>query len=352
MSNISYIQTAENISVFIDGRQTTIPLSDHRVPDLHDAIRNDDEQRVRELVNFKQTVASVSEGRIAFDPDSRSLTFNGESLHNAIIVRLCTLFEQRLPITNLLRFMDNLMDNPSKRAVDELYRFIEACDLPITPDGHFLAYKIVRDNYKDIHSGTFDNSVGNVLEMPRNHVDEDPTRTCSAGLHVCSKGYLPHYGGFFGGSGSRIMVAKVNPRDVVAVPVDYNNAKMRVCRYEIVDEIPFEDVEVDRRMRGYVTEFYGEIEDDLEEDFLDELEEDDGWDGIGDESDEEVTITGNTPSKPVVNGKLSEHQVRDIDRLLDDGELSIAAIGRLYNVNESTIRKIRDGLIWSQVTNR
>lgn len=344
MSNINYIQTAENISVFIDGRQTTIPLTDHRVSDLHEAIRNDDEQRIRELINFKQTVATVTEGRIEFDPETRSLTYNGESLHNAIIDRLCTLFEQRLPITNLLRFMDNLMDNPSKRAVDELYRFIEACDLPITPDGHFLAYKIVREDYKDIHSGTFDNSVGNVLEMPRNHVDEDPTRTCSAGLHVCSKEYLPHYGGFFGGSGSRIMVAKVHPRDVVAVPVDYNNAKMRTCRYEIVDEIPFDEVFEDRRMGGYVTEFYGEVEDDLEAD--------DKWDGIGDESDEEVTITGNTPSKPVVNGKLSEHQVRDIDRLLDDGELSIAAIGRLYNVNESTIRKIRDGLIWSQVTGR
>jgi len=358
MSNINFIKTAQNLTVFIDGRPVTMPLTDHRVEDVLEAIRNDDVQAIRQLINFKQTVAGVSEGRIEFDPSTRSLTFNGEPLHNAIIDRLCALFEERLPVTNLLRFLDNLMDNPDYRAVNELYRFIEACDLPITPDGHFLAYKIVREDYRDIHSGKFDNSIGEAPSMPRNQVDPDPNAPCSKGLHVCSKEYLPHYGGFFGGSGSRIMVAKVHPRDVVAVPLDYNNAKMRTCRYEIVDEIPYNEVFEDRRMSGYVTDSYGEVEEGL--DYLDEVTEngydwqdgDDEWDGIGDESDEEVTITSNTPTSPAITGKLSEHQVRDIDRLLNDGEMSIASIGRLYNVNESTIRKIRDGLIWSHVTGR
>jgi len=364
MSNINFIKTAQNLTVFIDGRPVTMPLTDHRVEDVLEAIRNDDVQAIRQLINFKQTVAGVSEGRIEFDPSTRSLTFNGEPLHNAIIDRLCALFEERLPVTNLLRFLDNLMDNPDYRAVNELYRFIEACDLPITPDGHFLAYKIVRSDYLDIYTGTFDNSVGNVLEMPRNQVNPDPHQTCSHGLHVCSREYLPHYGGFYGSGGqSRIMVAKVHPRDVVAVPMDYNNAKMRVCRYEIVDEIPFEEVETDRRMTGYVTDSYGSEEADdhnqfsddwSAEGFEDSLEDDHEWEGIGDDDDDEaeVTITGNTSTRPAITGKLSEHQVRDIDRLLNDGEMSIAAIGRLYKVNESTIRKIRDGLIWSHVTGR
>ena len=198
MSKISYIQTAQNISVFIDGRQHTIPLSDHRVADIHDAIRGDDEDAIRRLINFKATVSGMSEGRIGFNPDTRQLTFNGEELRNGILDRLCALVEQRLPVSTLLRFLDNLMDNPDYRAVNELYGFIEACDLPITPDGHFLAYKIVRDNYKDVHTGKFDNSVGSVLEMPRNQVNPDPNQTCAEGLHVCSRQYLPHYSGFGG----------------------------------------------------------------------------------------------------------------------------------------------------------
>ena len=366
MSGINFIKTGQNLTVFIDGRPITFPLTDHRIEDVLEAIRNDDEQAIRQLINFKQTVANVSEGRIKFDPMTRTLTFKGEPLHNAIIDRLCALFEERLPIKNLLRFLDNLMENPDYRAVNELYRFIEACDLPITPDGHFLAYKIVRQDYMDIYSGQFDNHVGQIPSMDRNRVNPDSNQTCSSGLHVCSKRYLPQYGGFFGkSSDTRIMVAKVHPRDVVAVPMDYNNAKMRVCRYEVVDEIPYDEVMTDLRMSGYVIDSYGALDEDFEDgcdddsvdDSFEEFEED--WSGIGEETGEEaeeeaedVIVTSNTPSRPAVTGKLTKHQVRDIDRLLLDGEMSIASIGRLYNVNESTIRKIRDGLIWTHVTGR
>ncbi|MHA1290409.1 MAG: hypothetical protein ACTSPB_23760 [Candidatus Thorarchaeota archaeon] len=129
--------------------------------------------------------------------------------------------------------MTNLKDNPSKRAVDELYGFLEKNLLPLTPDGHFVAYKKVRDNYMDIHSGTFNNSVGQICEMARNEVDEDKDRTCSSGLHFCSLEYLPSFGGW---SGSRVMLVKINPRDVVSIPSDYNNSKGRACRYEVIGE--------------------------------------------------------------------------------------------------------------------
>jgi hypothetical protein len=56
--------------------------------------------------------------------------------------------------------------------VTELYGFLEKGNLPITNDGHFLAYKKVRKDYKDCHSGTMDNSIGQVVEMERNQVDD------------------------------------------------------------------------------------------------------------------------------------------------------------------------------------
>jgi hypothetical protein len=125
------------------------------------------------------------------------------------------------------------MQNPSKRAVEELYGFLEKGNLPLTPDGHFLAYKKVRQDFKDCHTGTMDNSVGQVVEMERNAVDDDQNRTCSAGLHFCSKEYLPH----FGGHDARTVILKINPRDVVSIPTDYNNAKGRACRYEVIGEL-------------------------------------------------------------------------------------------------------------------
>jgi hypothetical protein len=144
------------------------------------------------------------------------------------------MLTEDFPIEPLVLFMENLMSNPSKRAVDELYGFLEKNSLPITPEGHFLAYKKIRDDYKDIYSGTMDNSVGQVLEMERNGVDDDKDRTCSSGLHFCSESYLPHFGT---GHGNRVVILKINPRDVVSIPSDYNNAKGRACRYEVIGEL-------------------------------------------------------------------------------------------------------------------
>jgi hypothetical protein len=78
-----------------------------------------------------------------------------------------------------------------------------------------------------------DNSVGKTVEMERNTVDDNASNTCSTGLHFCSLSYLDH----FGGSDSRVMVLKINPRDVVSIPADYNATKGRACRYEVIDEI-------------------------------------------------------------------------------------------------------------------
>jgi hypothetical protein len=108
---------------------------------------------------------------------------------------------------------------------------LEKCNLPITPDGHFLAYKKVRENYKDVHSGTMDNSVGQVVEMERHEVNDNKDQTCSTGLHFCSQSYLTSFGG------ERIVIVKINPRDVVSIPSDYNDAKGRACRYEVIGEL-------------------------------------------------------------------------------------------------------------------
>jgi hypothetical protein len=135
------------------------------------------------------------------------------------------------PIKPLVLFMENLMENPSYRSVNELYGFLEKNNLPITPEGHFLAYKKVRADFKDVHSGTMDNSVGQVVEMPRNLVDDNANNTCSSGLHFCSQSYLSSFGG------ERTVIVKINPRDVVSIPNDYDFSKGRACRYEVVGEL-------------------------------------------------------------------------------------------------------------------
>jgi acyl carrier protein len=62
-------------------------------------------------------------------------------------------------------------------------------------------------------------------------VDDVADNHCSYGLHFCSQSYLQKFGG------DRIVILKINPRDVVSIPTDYNHAKGRCCRYEVIGEL-------------------------------------------------------------------------------------------------------------------
>ena len=193
-----------------------------------------------------------------------AIIYKGEVIHNTLTKRIISFMRNDLPFKPLISFLNNLLENPSKRAVDELYDFLESGELPITTDGCFLAYKNVRENYFDIHSGTFDNSIGKVCEMPRNRVDEDKERTCSAGLHFCSIKYLPHFADHNGG---HTMIVKINPKDVVAIPADYNNTKGRTCRYEVIGEYT-EDwrSKLKNNESGWDADLYDEDGNEYEED--------------------------------------------------------------------------------------
>lgn len=212
-----------------DGDPVLIDKSHANFDMVVEAVKDGDWEYVEKNSSIKNAVQEYSNGLISFDGDQ--LMYAEFPVDNTLARYIIELFSQGEEPLPLIRFLENLMANPDPRAVSEIYDFIRACDLPITDDGHFLAYKKVRRDYKDCHSGTIDNSVGAKPKMPRSMVDTDKHNTCSRGLHFCSKSYLNSFGG------DRIMVVKINPADVVAIPADYNNAKGRAWTYEVVSEL-------------------------------------------------------------------------------------------------------------------
>jgi hypothetical protein len=204
-----------------------------------------------------------------FDGDIRvvggEVIYDGKPLHNVMCERILDIMREGLDATGLVKFLENLMQNPSYTAVQELYLFLEANKIPITEDGHFLAWKKIRNNWKDIHSNSVDYSVGATPSMKRNQVDPDGEKTCSHGLHCAGWDYLPHFGS--NGDSDRIVIVKVNPADVIAVPNDYGNAKMRVCKMEVLREYTDRKVEAEEFSHSVVSS-NGEAlytQDDLDE---------------------------------------------------------------------------------------
>lgn len=233
---VPHIRTVDGITVVLFNKPYNVAASDVSYNDVVQAVNaGEGEQYILDIVEGPaKKIKAVTSLTYNMEYSGGVVLYNGEVLANYAVNKLIDLLEAGLDHTPLTLFIDNLMQNPSKRVVDDLYRFLEKGRMPITEDGFFLAYKKVREDYKDIHSAKFVNSVGTWHEMPRNQVDEDASRTCSVGFHVCSYDYLPQ---FAGGKGERVVVCKVNPADVVAIPADYNDTKMRVYRYEVIDEV-------------------------------------------------------------------------------------------------------------------
>ncbi len=158
--------------------------------------------------------------------------YNGYEVQNTLTNRIVEFLKKGHAVEPLVLFFENLMLNPSRHSVEQLHNFLEHYSLPLTEDGHFLAYKRVRDNWHDFFSNTFDNSVGKKPHMDRNRVDDDWSNDCSYGLHLGSIDFVRN---FYSGQG-HIILCKVNPRDAVAVP-RYTTTKMRVSDYEVLEEV-------------------------------------------------------------------------------------------------------------------
>lgn len=385
---IASILTGDSLTVYFNGRPYTYNRSNPLFDSVLKAANAQDAETLEKLVEVKKTVVSQTNGALRLVDGS--IFYGDTEVHGAVVGRVMELIKAGLDANPMLRFIENLMSNPSKRAVDELWGFIEACNLPVTTDGHFLAYKRVRGDYKDVHSGTMDNSVGKVLTMPRNQVDEDKNRTCSAGLHFCSYDYLAHFGG------ERIVVVKINPADVVAIPADYNNSKGRTCRYEVVGEIPLNEY---RMPETTIKPFFDDSYDDGLDDWLPEDEVDDdndiesseysnfidedgdriSWENVEDirrmyglgyslttVQDDYVYISEevieeilgiNTAPAPVVSaptpvatvsGKLTPTDVRGIRNMLRDG-LTLKSIALAHGISERQVARIRDGEAWADI---
>lgn len=237
---IKHVVTNDNISFVVDDKIYTYHNTHREYKDIYGHVMGGEIDDLRVLVRKHSVNLKFFGGRVYSKGGILYIKYKDhdasvdDRMHTRIFQLLQDKSVDKKTIRGLLLFIDKLYQNPNAESIDDLFRFLGHNSLPITDDGCFIAYKLVNDNYTDIRTGTMSNAVGDIVEMPRAAVQFDREVTCSSGLHFCSRGYLPHYGG----SDSRIMILKINPADVVSIPTDYHNAKGRACKYEVIGEIP------------------------------------------------------------------------------------------------------------------
>lgn len=240
-NNVPYCITDDGIMVVIRNQPKLVSATNVNYQMLKLALMRDvhDVEQIEDLVDVRKFIAKKSFG--AVEVSDTEVRWYGKKINNFTTDRLLEMLRGNYDLTPIGNFLGKVMENPSEVAQNELYLWLESGHQPLTPDGNVLAFKRVRPDYTDIHSGTFNNSVGAVIpRMKREDVDPDRYNTCSYGYHFCSFGYLPYFSSY-SGQNDHIIIVEVNPADIVAIPADYSNQKGRATFYRIVGEVSLED---------------------------------------------------------------------------------------------------------------
>lgn len=230
-----------------------VPDSHANYSEVYDALinGNPDEQEVYELADAATRVTAELQrlsDRVLIKGDT--IYFDGDPMETRLtrhIVDMIRAGDENY--TGYVAFLENVQANPSKASRKSLFKFLDKHDLVITEDGQFIGYKGINNDGKsstaghedvtvtlpdgtvEVHQGRIPNPVGAVIEMPRSLVDDNRDVACSVGLHVGNFSFAQSFA-------QKLLTVKVNPRDVVSVPSDSNDQKIRTRRYTVLEENP------------------------------------------------------------------------------------------------------------------
>lgn len=275
---IPFIHGSKGTTYLIKGKTYAVNHDDSRAGQVKKLLSEEKYDEAINLLTPREAVKTAIKGSrfVLAANDTLFDTKTNTTVHGYLVNKVIALAKEGLPITALLNFMERLELNPSYRIRERLYKWLEAAEMPLSVDGKFYAYKKVNANFTSCHDNTTKNDVGTTVLMERHLVDDNDNNPCSSGLHVCSRAYLPQ----FGTSGdNRIVLCLVDPADVVSIPTDYNDTKMRVCAYEVVEDVTGSFEEFDNKAKtASVVERIG-LEDEAWRLYYDAyVEEDDGED--------------------------------------------------------------------------
>lgn len=227
---IPYNISNHSINVILDGETFTIKKGDPNFEKALQACLSEDWDAIPLLISKGKGIEHWARGLFEFKDNY--LYYKGSRVPDGLNNRFIAMAQNGRDPGVLTKFYERLAQNPSYRALQQTYRFLENSNIPLDQDGFIVAYKAVKHDYWDKYTGkSFCYKPGAVIEMPRNQISDDPKKTCAPGLHI---GGLSYLGSQY--SSDKWMLVRVDPKDVVSVPVDYNSQKMRACRMEVIGE--------------------------------------------------------------------------------------------------------------------
>lgn len=284
----------ESLSVMLNGELKTVSSNHPNFTTIRDDLMHDPnatEEEINGLYDVKASLTRLTDRITVIDG---SLHYDGDKIDNALSRHILGLMKVGdVGYKAFANFMEKLAQNPSPLSRIHLYKWVSQNDLVVTPEGDIVTYKGVQDTEDNLsvssgdntvyvndvpHTGHVPNPVGATVHISRGEVDPDREKLCSTGLHV---GHWSYASGF----GSATIKVLVNPRDVVAVPKDHEDTKMRVARYVVVERIEQEikeaihyiaypDDDIDFDYESWDSTFFDDDFDEIDLDYDDPYNDD------------------------------------------------------------------------------
>lgn len=230
-SPVISITSADSVTVFMAGKPFVVGADHPRYDELKVAINAGDHDLVDTILNASDRLSKALGSFGDVTVYAGHVTFQGRKIHNVLVDRMLRLINRGKNPGPYALLLDAAMRNPTRSAVDLFFPWLETARLPVLNDGRALAFKRIKNDYTDVHTGTFDHSPGRIVEIPRSLCNTDSQAQCASGLHFCNQTYLSGF------NGSRVVMVAVDAADVVAFPNDHGNSKGRTQRYEVLFEI-------------------------------------------------------------------------------------------------------------------
>lgn len=231
--DVEFVITGDSVMLTLGDDVEIVESTHTNYKAIRAAILDGEFKKAYDLMNIAKSITTYTKGAITVK--NGQLAYGEMTLKSSLVTRILELMAKGdEAFKSLVNFLERLLNNPSKDSVEQLWGFISHLDVEIDADGYIIGWKNVNNvngHLVDCHTGKVPNDVGNIVEMPRHMVNDDKDQTCSQGLHVAAWGYLRHF------SGNTTLKVKVDPADVVSIPTDYNDMKMRAAKYEVVDTV-------------------------------------------------------------------------------------------------------------------
>jgi hypothetical protein len=258
IKELKYISTKDGLTFKLGDKIKTVFKEDPIYESCLQLIKSNNGKGLKNKLFPVKEVAKKYSDYISQKNGKFYLKGEKEPVPRALGIKIMEFSKEGEDLKPLINFWNRLKRNPSQVSREELYLFLEKNHHPITEEGNFIAYKKVevrRDTssrntdfygqtevdsfisngtidskkWVDHYSGKFINNKGKIVKMNRDLVDPNRSTSCSVGLHVAAFSYAHSF------SGTIMIEVLVDPKDVVSVPFDECDTKMRVCQYRIID---------------------------------------------------------------------------------------------------------------------